>query len=80
VHVPAPDPLYVPAGHITVVALVDPAGHAYPWVHAAVQVDDVKPAVAPYRPGAQGPAQLELSKADTLPNCPAGQGVHTGTR
>ena len=34
VHTAAPPKLYVPAGHRYAVALVDPAGHAYPGAQA----------------------------------------------
>ena len=49
VHVPAAARLYCPAGHVTWVALMDPAGHAYPAVqfpeHAAVASADTFPKV-----------------------------------
>jgi len=50
VHNPAPDKLYVPAGHTDTVALVDPATHAYPALQLPLQLADVRPADAPYRP------------------------------
>ncbi len=46
-HTPAPDRLYLPAGHVAAVALVDPAIHANPAVqlplHAAVDRPKVSP-------------------------------------
>ena len=52
-HTPAPAREYVPAGQLTAVELVDPAGHTYPALqlpeHAATDMADVDP----YRPGAQ---------------------------
>jgi hypothetical protein len=49
VHVPAAARLYCPAGHVTCVELMDPAGHAYPAVqfpeHAAVASADTFPKV-----------------------------------
>jgi hypothetical protein len=56
VQTPEPAVAYVPAAHWVVVAEVDPAGQAYPAVHAPVHWLVVAPA-APYRPGSQAPAQ-----------------------
>jgi hypothetical protein len=52
-HTPAPDRLYLPAGHVAAVALVDPAMHAYPAVQLSVQEATGMAGVAPYRPAAQ---------------------------
>ncbi len=51
-HSPAPERLYCPAGHGDVVALVDPAGHAYPAVQFPLHADVFIVGVAPYRPAA----------------------------
>jgi len=53
VHRDAPDRLYVPAGHTDAVRLVDPATHAYPALQFPLQLADVRPADAPYRPALQ---------------------------
>jgi hypothetical protein len=47
VQAPAPAAAKLPAAHRVAVALVDPAGQAYPGVHAPVHVDSVSPVVAP---------------------------------
>jgi hypothetical protein len=47
VQAPAPAREYCPATHWVAVAEVDPAGQAYPAVHAPLHVDDVRPGVAP---------------------------------
>ncbi len=47
VHDAAAPTLKVPPGHCTAVGLVDPAGHAYPALHAPVQEDVLSPRVAP---------------------------------
>jgi hypothetical protein len=44
VHMLAPAVLYVPAPHSIAVDLVDPAGHAYPGLHAPVQELSLAPA------------------------------------
>lgn len=49
-HVADPAGLYVPAGHMDAVALVDPAAQAKPGAHAPVQLADVRPVVLPNRP------------------------------
>jgi hypothetical protein len=47
VQAPAPAREYCPTGQMEAVADVDPAGQAYPAVHAPLHVDDVRPGVAP---------------------------------
>ncbi len=46
-HVPAVPGEYVPGGHRYAVALVEPAGHAYPAWHGPEQVLLVRAAAAP---------------------------------
>ncbi len=46
-HTPATAREYVPAGHMDVVELVDPAGQAYPAVQLPEQDAVVRPVVAP---------------------------------
>jgi hypothetical protein len=84
-HDPAPERLYCPAGHGDVVALVDPAGHAYPAVQSPLHPDVFIAAVAPNCPAAHAlqvdaPALLNCPEAHSLHvdapallNCPAGQ-------
>jgi hypothetical protein len=48
--VPALDTLYLPAGHSNAVALVDPAGQAYPAVQFPVQAGVDNPGADPYVP------------------------------
>ena len=61
VHTPMPPTLYVPAGHSIAVALVDPAGHAYPGLQLPLHIDDVALSVDPYRPAGQGaPTELAM--------------------
>ena len=56
-------------------AVVEPAGHAYPAAHGPLQVADVRPSAAPYRPGAHGPLQLVVVSAGLSPYRPATQRV-----
>jgi hypothetical protein len=69
VHSPAPDRLYRPAGHGDTVALVDPAGHAYPAVQTPLHADVFIAAVAPNCPA----THTLQADAPALLNCPAGQ-------
>jgi hypothetical protein len=46
-HAAAPASEYRPTVHRVAVALMDPAGQAYPGVHVPVHVDSVSPVVAP---------------------------------
>ena len=87
-HDPAPATLYCPAGHMDAVALVLPAGQAYPAVQLPLHADDVNPPVAPYVPpghwthataparlycpAAHAPLQAEVVSREVDPNCPAG--------
>ena len=47
IHDGAAPVLYCPAAHTTAVALVEPAGHAYPAAHDPVQAALVRPVVEP---------------------------------
>ena len=73
VHAVAPAREYWPAEHATAVALVDPAGHAYPAWHEPEHVDDVRPAVAPNLPASHTPLHNCDVRPVVLPNNPAGQ-------
>jgi hypothetical protein len=54
VQLPAPPVrLYWPAGHVTAVALVDPAGHAHPALQLPEHPADAIAAVMPYSPALQ---------------------------
>ena len=68
VHVPDPTPLYLPAGHIAAVALVDPALHTYPALHDPLHDAVDKPDVAPYKPDAH---MLHVPDP-AIEYCPAG--------
>ncbi len=67
VHPAAPGPLYWPAGHSTAVALVDPAGQAYPAVQLPLHTD-VAPAAELNVPA--GHAEHDAAPASLY--CPAG--------
>ena len=49
-HAAAPPVLYCPAAHGTAVALVDPAGHAYPAAHGPLHDDVVSDVALPNVP------------------------------
>ncbi len=67
-HSPAAARLYRPAGHMDAVALVDPAGHAYPAVQVSMHGDTL--AALPLKvPGAHG----EHTEAPARLNVPEGQ-------
>jgi hypothetical protein len=53
VQLPAPVRLYWPAGHVTAVALVDPAGHVYPAAQFPEHPADANPVTLPYSPALQ---------------------------
>jgi hypothetical protein len=72
VHTPAPARLYVPGLHCNVVPLVDPAGQAYPAMHAPEHVEAVRPEKEPKRPGSHGPEHDGDVAAGLLPYVPAG--------
>jgi hypothetical protein len=76
VHTPAPDTLYRPATHWAAVALVDPAGHAYPAVHIPLQADEIRPDVAPNVPAGHRPEHAAVISPEALPYRPAPQAVH----
>jgi hypothetical protein len=74
VQVPAPLKLYWPAGHKTAVALVLPAGQAYPAVHDTPEhVGAVRPVELPYCPALHGPEQRAETKPAIAPYVPAGR-------
>ncbi len=75
VHTPALPTLYFPAGQMAAVALVEPAGQAYPGAQGPVQEGDVA-AATPYRPPAQGPVHADVGRARVAPNTPGGQLTH----
>jgi hypothetical protein len=76
-YVPAGQAVQVPAlaaenvllGHMTAVLLRDPAGQVYPAEQVPVQVAEVAPGAAPYRPAGH---RLHTPALPTE-NCPAGQ-------
>ena len=70
---PAPAREYFPVGHWLAVALVDPAGHAYPAVHAPTHWSVVWAAALPYRPAAQLPVHADVISPTVEPNRPATQ-------
>ena len=76
VHTPAPTREYCPAGHVTCLALVDPAGHANPAAHDPLHVATVTPADAPYKPAGHCPVQLADVRPLVLPNSPSAHWVH----
>lgn len=76
VQAPAPPTLNVPGAHMDAVALVDPAGHAYPGAHGPVQDVFVAPVALPKRPAAHGPLQLPLNSPVVFPNVPRGHWLH----
>ncbi len=71
-----PDREYRPDGHIAAVGDVEPAMHAYPALQFPVHRGVVDPLADPYRPGAQGPLQLEEFVPGTDEYKPAAQSVH----
>ena len=73
VHVAALPTEYWPAGHSTAVALVEPAGHAYPAAHGPLHVGTDIPLAAPYRPASHGPLHRDDGSASVPPYCPGGQ-------
>ncbi len=78
-HVPAPAKLYLPVGHITSVATVEPAAHAYPAEqspeHAAV-VSAVDPGVAKL-PAGHAAVHTAVGNPGVAPKYPLGQSLHT---
>ncbi len=75
-HAPAPAKLYCPSLHIVAVALVLAAGHAYPGLHAPLQLAEVAPG-PPHRPAMHAPLQANDPRPCMLPKRPLGHGVHT---
>ena len=71
VHDPAPPALYVPLPHLTAVALVEPAGQAYPGAHTPLQLLLDSPVAAPYTPA--GHDMHTLAPGTSL-YCPTGHG------
>jgi hypothetical protein len=63
----APLELYCPTEHITALPLVDPAGHAYPAMHAPSHDDDDSPLTDPKRPAAHCPLQPAVVSPVLLP-------------
>ena len=57
-------------------ALVEPAGQAYPAVQTPLQLDDVSPVVLPNAPALHRPLQLALVSPELLPYTPAGHALH----
>jgi hypothetical protein len=57
----------VPAVHTTAVALVEPAGHAYPGLHDPEHEALVRPATAPYVPGGHWAVQAAVVRPVAAP-------------
>jgi hypothetical protein len=74
---PEPATEYLPAGHWLAVALVDPAGQAYPALHGPIHWAEVCAAALPNRPAVQLPLQADVPIAAVEPYRPATQSVHT---
>ena len=66
-HVAAPARLNLPAGQVVAVAVVLPEAQEYPALHGPVHVDAVRPVVAPYRPGSQGPEHAAVDSPVEAP-------------
>jgi hypothetical protein len=77
VHVPTPPTENRPGGHCTAVALVLPAGHAYPATHAPLQPAVVSAGSAPYKPAGQGPLHAAVGVASVAPYSPGAQSTQT---
>jgi len=73
---PAPAREYWPAGQAVAVALVDPAGQAYPAVQLPVQDGVVRPVVEPKVPAGQGDVHAATPTPAEDPYLPAAQEVH----
>ena len=58
-------------GHCWAVGVVDPAGHAYPALHAPSHDDDDSPLTDPNRPAAHSPLQAAAVSPVLLPKVPA---------
>ncbi len=76
-HTPDPPTLYQPGLHTTAVALVEPAGHAYPALQFPTHVGDATPDTSPNRPAGHTPVQVGVVRPDVDPYRPALQFVHT---
>lgn len=72
-HAAAPTALNCPGPHNTAVALVEPAGHAYPAVHSPEQAAEVSPGVAPYTPPGHSPEHDALYSPGLAPYDPTEQ-------
>ncbi len=70
-HAPAPARLYRPAAQIAAVALVDPAGHAYPSEHGPLHAAVVRPATDPNVPAGHGAVQAAVGSPRVSPYKPA---------
>ena len=67
--------LYVPGAHD--VHDVAPAEEYVPPEHASVQLEDVRPVVAPYLPAAHCPLHAAVVRPAVDPNVPAGHAMHS---
>lgn len=76
-HVPAPAREYDPAGHCTAVALVEPAGHAYPAEQFPEHAALVRPETAPKDPAGHSPEHVGTVRAGPEPYVPGGHWVHS---
>ena len=72
VHELAPPALYVPLPHLTAVALVEPAGQAYPAAHTPLQLLLDRPVAAPKTPAGHN-VHIVAPRASLY--CPMGHGI-----
>ena len=70
-HTLHPDCEYRPGGHTAAVALVEPAGHAYPAAHGPSHWVEVIPLTDPYQPAAHSPLQPTADSPLLPPYVPA---------
>ena len=67
VHVDAPLALYLPAGHATGIAMVDPMPHMYPAAQGPTHCGDICVVWFPYRPALHRPEQAAVVRLGVLP-------------
>ena len=63
-----------PAGHGTLVAVVDPAAQVYPAAHSPLQFADAIPTEDPKRPGGHSPLHVALVAPVVAPKYPSAHG------
>ncbi len=80
VHAPAPTRLYCPAAQIAAVAMVDPAGQAYPSEHGPLHAAVVRPDTDPNVPAGHGAVQAAVGSPGVSPYRPALQLLQVSAR